>query len=268
MYELIKLSDPGFELKTDDIRIVRNVLDGFICQSCMKTVSELDIKDQDPAEIKYLQNTAKPDNYDELNDQEKVNFMLGTSCGAEFMLDNTDNQEKEETVNPSGPKKCLMIIDVQKGFINSSTKHIPDLVEKLQNNYEYVYAARFCNKEKSLFGTLINWHRFDKNPADLELAFSPESHVEIIDKSGYACIDESFLAKLKERGIAEVHICGVDTEICVTKCAADLFNCGIEPKVLAEYCGSNAGYESHSRGLEALARFIGGAQILKPKEGK
>jgi len=31
-------------------------------------------------------------------------------------------------------KKCLLIVDVQKGFINKSTNHIPNLVEQLQKD--------------------------------------------------------------------------------------------------------------------------------------
>jgi len=43
-------------------------------------------------------------------------------------------------------KKCILIIDVQKGFINSDTKHIPSLVEDLQKEYEYIYITRFLTK--------------------------------------------------------------------------------------------------------------------------
>ena len=43
---------------------------------------------------------------------------------------------------------CLLIIDVQKGFINKHTKHIPKLVEDEQNKYENVYITQFFNPEK------------------------------------------------------------------------------------------------------------------------
>lgn len=159
-------------------------------------------------------------------------------------------------------KKCVLIIDVQKGFINESTKHIPKLVEKIQEEYEYVYVTKFFNKEKSFYRKLIKWNRFYKNSEDFELAFSPVDRAIIIDKSIYSCVSTSFLQKLNDQGIDEIDLCGVDTDICVTKCAVDLFEAEIIPRVLSEYCASHAGSETHFFAIGVLARFIGRDQVI------
>ena len=158
--------------------------------------------------------------------------------------------------------KCLLIVDVQVGFINEATAHIPKLVETLQNEYEYVYATRFYNKEGSFYRKLINWDRFSKDSTDFPLAFTPSNNVILIDKSIYSCVNGNFLKDLKGKGIDNIDICGIDTDICVTKCAVDLFENGIIPFVLAKYCASHAGEEAHRYALKTLGRFIGRGQVI------
>lgn len=160
-------------------------------------------------------------------------------------------------------KTCLLIVDVQKGFINSSTSHIPGLVENLQKDYKYVYATRFFNRPGSFYRTLIKWDRFDIDSEDFGLAFTPLNRTRLIDKSIYTCINAEFLDEIKKIDINEVHVCGIDTDICVTKCAVDLFESGVEPKVLAKYSASHAGVEAHKFALATLERFIGKGQIIR-----
>jgi len=158
--------------------------------------------------------------------------------------------------------KCLLITDVQVGFINADTAHIPKLVEALQSEYNIVYATRFYNKEGSFYRKLIKWECFSKDSADFPLAFVPSRNVTLIDKSIYSCVNDDFLQELNKKGIDEVDICGIDTDICVTKCAVDLFENGVIPFVLAKYCASHAGEEAHRYALKTLGRFIGRGQVI------
>ncbi len=158
---------------------------------------------------------------------------------------------------------CLLTIDVQCGFINDSTEHIPKRVEALQNEYQYIYVTRFFNKKDSLYRKLIKWDRFDRHSDDFHLAFRPLARATIFDKSIYSCVNKSFLEALNENHIGEVDICGIDTDICVTKCAVDLFEAGITPRVLGPYCASHAGVDAHRFALMTLERFIGSEQVIK-----
>lgn len=160
-------------------------------------------------------------------------------------------------------KKSILIVDVQCGFINNSTKHIPGLVEKLQNEYDYIYVTRFFNKKDSFYRKLIKWNRFDKDSDDFQLAFKPSTKAIIIDKSIYSCVNSSFLQELNKNQINEIDICGIDTDICVTKCAVDLFEAGVIPRVLSGYCASHAGLEFHNFGLKTLGRYIGEDQVIE-----
>lgn len=159
-------------------------------------------------------------------------------------------------------RKALLIVDVQNGFVNEKTKHIPMLVEKLQYNYDLVIATRFINLPDSPFRRLIKWDHLSPDTDEIELAFKPKEGVVIIDKYIYSCIDEPFLRLLKDKGIEAVDICGIDTDICVTKCAVDLFERNITPFVLKDYCATHADADVQESALTILARYIGKTQII------
>ena len=158
--------------------------------------------------------------------------------------------------------KALLIVDVQNGFVNNKTKHIPALVEKLQYNYDLVIASRFINLPDSPYRRLIKWNHLAPETDEIELAFKPKEGTIIIDKYIYSCIDERFLQILIDNKIETVDICGIDTDICVTKCAVDLFERNITPYVLKDYCATHADADIQESALIILARYIGSSQII------
>lgn len=83
-YSLIKLSDPGFDLNTNDIRHVYKMLNECVCIGC-KSYSE-----EDPFSV--------PQDYDSLSMEDKVYALLGTSCGAEFILEEDGEHPEWEKV--------------------------------------------------------------------------------------------------------------------------------------------------------------------------
>ncbi len=157
---------------------------------------------------------------------------------------------------------CLLIVDVQKGFINRWTGHIPARVETLQDQYRRIIATRFLNPPGSLYRRLIGWHRFAPGSKDVELAFTPRPDARVIDKTAYSCVTGDFVNQLKQNRVATVHLCGIATDSCVLKCAVDLFEAGIEPVVLADCCASHGGPQCHQAGLMLLRRLIGEGQVV------
>lgn len=162
---------------------------------------------------------------------------------------------------------ALLIVDVQKGFINDWTRHVPGRVEALQARYERVFVTRFFNPEGSFYRTLIGWHRFAPGSDDVALAFSPRADAPILDKDTYTCVGPGFLARLREAAIDTVHLCGIATDNCVLKCAVDLFENGVRPVVLAYACASHGGPDCHAAALLILKRFIGRASVIETEPG-
>ena len=167
----------------------------------------------------------------------------------------------EPITNPEPRDVALLIVDVQHGFINDSTRHIIPLVENLQNRYAHIFATRFTNTTGSPYRNLMDWHRFGAGSQDTELAFRPLPEARIIRKSTYTCVTPDFLDTLRQQRVTKVHICGIDTDVCVMKCAMDLFENGIRPVVLSKASASHAGDEYHQNALLLLRRQIGSGQI-------
>jgi nicotinamidase-related amidase len=155
----------------------------------------------------------------------------------------------------------LLVVDVQRGFLNAWTEHVPAAVGRLQAGYDHVAVTRFQNPPGSPYRDLIGWSRFAPGSADTELAFAPRADAIVIDKSTYTCVDAAFLARLQEWNADTVDICGIATDNCVLKCAVDLFEAGIRPRVLSEYCASHGGPDCQEAGPMLLRRFIGEKQV-------
>jgi len=157
---------------------------------------------------------------------------------------------------------CLFIIDVQRGFINEWTRHIPDRVAALQEKYDRVVVTRFVNPENSFYRRLIHWSRFAPDSADVALAFAPRADALVVDKAQYSALVPMVADMLGGERIERVDLCGIATDNCVLKTAVDLFERGIVPVVLADACASHGGPDCHEAGLLLLRRLIGRGQVI------
>jgi nicotinamidase-related amidase len=160
------------------------------------------------------------------------------------------------------PASQLLIIDVQSGFINEWTAHVPLRVAALQDSFDCVLVTRLYNPQKSLYRKLIGWSGFSLGSVDTHLAFTARSDATIIDKSSYSCVNTTLIERLRGEAISRVHVCGIATDGSVLMSAVDLFQAGIEPVVLAHACGSAAGHADHQAGLQILRRLIGQKQVI------
>ncbi len=158
--------------------------------------------------------------------------------------------------------RVLVIIDVQTGFVNDATGHIPDTVESLQIPFERVFATRFENAPGSPFRAFLGLQRFAPGMPETELAFVPRHDARILVKHGYSAARGEIERAGKEAGGA-VHLCGIATDNCVLATAVDLFDAGLRPVVIADACASHAGPRYHEAALMILKRLIGEKQVVR-----
>ena len=164
-------------------------------------------------------------------------------------------------------KNILIVVDIQNGFIRyDQTKELAKKIIHLVDSevFDSVVATRFLNHEGSQYIKFLNWHRLLESPdIDLVDGLKPD---KIIDKYIYTCVDDSFINLLKELNDgstpSHVFLCGADTDCCVLKTSTDLFEKGIMPIVLTDYCNSNGGPNSHEAGLLVMGRLIGKKSIV------
>jgi len=161
--------------------------------------------------------------------------------------------------------KCLLIVDIQKGFISEHTKHILERIDNLVDSqiFDCVIATRFVNKDNSPYRKFLLW---DKLSTEGEIAlYKPVEHKAcmIVDKYGYSGLTQDILRYLTSNKIDIIFIAGIDTDCCVLATAIDLFEHNIRPFVLEYYCASNGGIENHNAAIKILERLIGNDSIIK-----
>lgn len=65
-------------------------------------------------------------------------------------------------------KTCLIVVDLQKGFINASSDYVVERIERLLDKkaFDLVVASQFCNERDSPFVQLMHWNRMMDVEAD------------------------------------------------------------------------------------------------------
>ena len=170
------------------------------------------------------------------------------------------------TRTSTNPKRgTLLVVDVQRGFSNDFTRHVPARIRRLieQGEYAPILFTRFINVAGSPYHTLLDWHACETAP-ETELveelaAFASADNV--FDKHGLTGMPRSLAERLKHDGFSQVSVAGIDTDMCVLKIAMDVFDLGIEPVILVDCCASTAGLQAHLAGLAILSRNIGPHQL-------
>jgi nicotinamidase-related amidase len=159
----------------------------------------------------------------------------------------------------------LLVVDVQRGFINEFTHHIPARVVQLLRSGEYdpVLVTRFVNVPDGPYWRFLDWQECAGPPqTDLAPELAPYVSADrIFSKAGLCGLPAELATYLREHGLERVFIVGIDTDMCVLKIAMDLFDLGIEPIVITDCCASTAGLQAHLAGLAVLARNIGAGRL-------
>lgn len=159
----------------------------------------------------------------------------------------------------------LLVVDVQNGFINQFTEHIPARLATLINRQEYdlILFTRFVNTPDGPYHRFLDWYGCTEE-SETELA--PEvaalaDPTRVYTKSGHTGLSERLAEDIRASGFEEFAIVGIDTDMCVLKVAMDVFDLGIRPIILTDCCASTAGLQAHLAGLAILARNIGANQL-------
>jgi nicotinamidase-related amidase len=167
---------------------------------------------------------------------------------------------------PDGGKKPLMqepliVVDVQLGFLNDFTQHIPARIAHLieRDQPEPIIFTRFVNEPSGPYQRFLDWHACETEPEtniapELETYARPEL---TFTKPGLAGVSDELRQFLKERAFERIRVVGIDTDMCVLKIALDVFDLGIRPTILVDCCASTAGLQAHLAGLAVLARNVG-----------
>lgn len=161
-------------------------------------------------------------------------------------------------------KKALVIIDVQKGFINELTKEalksIRNFIKRNQNKYELIVFTKYVNHEDSNFVKNLNWHGFmTRGQTDLALEiveFVTDKNLFVKDTYG-SFVNNKLYNVLKKHKVKQVELAGFDTENCVLTFARDAFDRGMSVVVYKKLTASHSSKKLHNAALEIIEENIG-----------
>jgi len=160
-------------------------------------------------------------------------------------------------------ESLLLIIGMQKGFRYAESEALLPNLLKLKKSFKgKIVFSKFVNDKDSLFEKQLNWTEF-QNEEDKKL-FSElrvSNNIEF-EHNGYTVINEALLQFIKENKIIKVYLCGIYTDVCITKTAMDLFDKGIETFVIEDAYNSLHGKSIHDSAIESLRHILGKKQIL------
>jgi nicotinamidase-related amidase len=166
-------------------------------------------------------------------------------------------------------RAALVVIDLQNGFVNQHSRHVvpavQDLVDRWARAGRPVIFTRYFNHPGSPYERFFQWSRLQGAPeTDIiqELDDYAAGAYATIDKTGYTLFTPEATELIRKAGWTDLVFCGVATESCVLKSAADAFEHGYAPKIVTDACASDAGPETHEAGLLVARRLIGPRQLI------
>lgn len=165
-------------------------------------------------------------------------------------------------------KNILLVVDMQNGFArNDQTKEVGKKIAKLLNSniFDYTIATQFINLPQGPYKRIIKWKRLSESPETDLLEGIKTDYV--FKKYVYTAVNKEIMETIIKLNDGEkpdyIFVAGVDTDCCVMKTAADLFEQDIRPIVLLNYCNSNGGEVANQAGIQVMKRLIGEEQLVK-----
>lgn len=161
--------------------------------------------------------------------------------------------------------KKLLIIDMQKGFINKNNRFLIKRIKNLIDNgkFDVVLATKFENFSNSQYEKWLSWSKL-KNEAEQALETEIEKRANIvIEKNSYAISDEQFSKWFHQED--EVYLCGTDYDACVLAVAFQLFDHNIKPYILIDCVGSHSDFPINKSDFERICIKNFGADAIKYK---
>lgn len=166
-------------------------------------------------------------------------------------------------------KKLLIVVDMQKAFINESTKgidlRIKDFIEK--SGIKNVVATRYINHKDTACYKFEGWKECMKGDECTEISDILKPYIEReFLKDKYSCWNEEMKKYVKDGRYDMLYFVGVNTGCCVLHSVYDCYNDVVECKVIEDLCGSTSGRELHDTAITVIKSCITDSRVISSKK--
>jgi nicotinamidase-related amidase len=168
---------------------------------------------------------------------------------------------------------ALVVVDVQRGFVNRHSMHVVPAVVRLVEGWTSagmpVVFTRFQNVPGSPYERISDWTQLrtsEEQALIAELVPYARSAAGIIDKSVSSALTADLQRLVAQSRWTDLVLCGIDTDSCVYDTAVAVYQRGLRPWIVTDACASTGGAEFHEAALLLARRNIGTSQLLTVDE--
>ena len=120
--------------------------------------------------------------------------------------------------------KNIIIVDMQKGFINENNSFLVEKINNYLKNHDFdnIIYTKYINFPESPFVKFLDWKDLQDEDSQQIIVDIKKGGV-IFEKVGYG-IDTNVIDYMKSRKITECEVCGTNSDACVMAVAFNLFD--------------------------------------------
>ena len=160
----------------------------------------------------------------------------------------------------------LIVVDLQNQFVKPHTERLVDGIQAILPFFKKIVISQIDHDPGELLYELKKWTPAPfgsrGHASALEIEKTLQDRVLFVRKHFYSAFTPEAAEFLGARPSDPVHICGMDTDICVLQTGVELLKAGLRPVVLSKLCGSYAGEDQHRHALIQCKRFFGREQVV------
>lgn len=161
--------------------------------------------------------------------------------------------------------KCFVIVDLQKGFINSHTQHLPQKIADFlkHQHFDSVIATRYCNSPATACYQLGSWTDCMAHTTACDLVPEIMPYIQyIFDKRTFSGFTPAFKAFLHEQKFDKLYFSGVNTDCCVLSTVFSCYDALQDCAVMEDLCASTLGLQKHQNAITLMKDNITAKRII------
>ena len=168
-------------------------------------------------------------------------------------------------------QNALVIIDMQKEFINRHTKDVPERIRKFLEEkadaFSLIIGTQYINHEGTACYQHEGWKKCMAGDEGTELCGELREYMDfVVQKDKYTCYTNEFQKLLKLHNIERIYFCGVNTGCCVLHSALDCYEDVMDCYVIPDLCGSTSGKHYHDISIDLLGTLITKERLIDSKK--
>lgn len=158
---------------------------------------------------------------------------------------------------------CLVLLDLQQGFINYNKEIIPNIKDLLTKyEFDHIAAAKNITMPNGPFYELLNHKEIIEQDEIMKLnTFVKNISERVFYKNKNSCFTSEFIAYIKENNIEKLYFTGMGDSACVLAAVLDCFESNIDFEIFINQ-NSISNNKKSEKDIEYMLKVVAGEDRL------